>query len=343
MKRLFFIVFLFLFIFVGLSGFRFSDDHTVDPIRKCFVSRIDSLSFEDLLWFYQQQDTLSEFSNDQNLILGIKGVDSTTTFRSFGQFHPSLDSLGYFELYALRLIHQHSEIASFWNKTLKAELDSFSLKKDSLSKIFPSKPYRMRFVSENRSLAKQIELHKKGKSKIMLSLHNFGLAADVGIYRYKRYMRRGNMYQKMGLKAKELGLTWGGDFVGFPDPGHIQAFSNSANLIQRYPILAFEFEKYKVQYENTYLRQVNNRKAELVEDTKSLLENLNSIRLNKNCLCSKAIMPPKKDEITKLITQFISTPQAVVYVDLLEQWAYVQKGQTGYFYQLGTWKLDMKE
>lgn len=324
---------------LSLCSFRNVQKQTDNPIRKCQISAIQTLSFEDLLWFYQQQDTLSEFATYQNLTLGIKHLDATTTFKTFGQIHLSLDSLDQFELYALRLIHQHSEIASFWNKTLQAELDSFSFKKDSLMNIFTSKPYKLRFVSEIRSLAKQIELHKKGKSKIKLSLHNFGLAADVGLYRYKKYIRRGNIYQRLGFKAKELSLFWGGDFVGFPDPGHIQAFQNSANLIRQFPILGFEFEKYKGQYENTYLNQVAKGKAALVEDTKSLLDNLNSLRLDKTCLCSKAIIPSAEKEWDPVITKFISSPQAVVFVNLMEQWAYVQKGQTGYFYRLGTWKL----
>lgn len=341
MKRItsasFFILFLALILI--LSSFRNSQTQEEKPIRRCQMRAVDSLRFEDLLWFYQQQDTLSEFANDQNLILGITYLDSTTVYKTFGQIHPSLDSLAQLDLYALRLIHQHSEIASFWKKTLQVELDRFSLKKDSLSKIFPYKPYRMRYVSENRSLAKQVELHKKGKSKIMLSLHNFGLAADVGLYRHKKYVRRGDIYQRLGLKAKDIGLFWGGDFVGFPDPGHIQAFQNSANLIRQFPVLAFEFEKYKVQYENTYLQQVAKGKAILVEDTKSLLENLNTLRQDKTCLCAKAIMPTQNKALEPMISKFISTSQAVVFVNLLEQWAYIQKGQTGYFFNLGTWKL----
>lgn len=340
MKRLVLGIFFLLFLAFGLSSFKWAQENSENPIRICRLTKIYSLSFEDLLWFYQQQDTLSEFANDQNLTLGIRLKDSTQSFKTFGQSHPPLDSLNQFDLYALRLIHQHSEIASFWNKTLKAEIDSFSVKKDSLTKIFPPKPYRLRYVSENRSLAKQIELHKKGKSKIMLSLHNFGLAADVGLYRHKKYIRRGNIYQQLGSYSKELGLFWGGDFVGFPDPGHIQSFPNSASLIHKYPILGFEFEKYKATYENTYLNQVQKGKAYLVEDTKSLLNDLNTLRENRACLCSKAVMPAQGEEVNRLITKFISTPQAVVYVDLLEQWAYVQKGQTGYFYQLGTWKLN---
>lgn len=322
---------------LSLSSFRKVQQLDKYPIRVCRLSPIDSLSFEDLLWFYQQQDTLSEFSTYQNLTIGITFLDSSTTFKTFGPIHPPLDSLKQFDLYALRVIHQHSEIASFWNKTLQFEKDSFALKKDSLSKIFPQKPYRLRFVSENRSLSKQIELHKKGKSKIMLSLHNFGLAVDVGLYRHKKYLRRGHLYQKLGDKSKEIGLYWGGDFVGFPDPGHIQAFSNSASLIKKYPILGFEFEKYKVQYETTFLNQANRGKVSMVEDTKNLLENLNSLRLGRPCLCSNAMMPSINQEVNLKIQQFISIPQAVVYVNLLEQWAYVQKGQTGYFYPLGRW------
>ena len=37
-----------------------------------------------------------------------------------------------------------------------------------------------------------------GRSKTAISLHNFDLAADVGIYRKRRYLRRGMIYNKMG-------------------------------------------------------------------------------------------------------------------------------------------------
>ena len=54
------------------------------------------------------------------------------------------------------------------------------------------------------------------------------------------------IYDQYGYKAKEIGLYWGGDFVGFPDPGHIQAFLNSASLIQKYPEVALEYEPFKM-------------------------------------------------------------------------------------------------
>ncbi|MHA8065996.1 M15 family metallopeptidase [Aquirufa sp. ROCK2-A2] len=340
MKKRFSIFLIPIVLLLFLSGFIWTKDNPVSPIRRCKQINIDSISLEDLLWIYQQQDTLADYAVNQSLTLGWKSKDGTTTFKRFGQDHRSLDSLNKVELYALRLIHQHSEIASFWKQTLSSELDSFSIKKDTLLDKFHPKPYRLKFVSESRSLAKQIELHKKGKSKIMLSLHNFGLAADVGIYRHRKYVRRGNTYNRMGASAKELGLFWGGDFVGFPDPGHIQAFPNSASLVAKYPILGFEFEKYEGQYENTFQKQSALGKEYLVEDTKALLTQLNNIRLNQNCACSKAIMPSNDDEIVNLLKQFLSQNQAVVFANLKENWVYVQKGQSGYVYSLGKWTLE---
>ena len=325
-----------------LSGFVFTPSFE-EPLstRKCVSYQIDALSFEDLLWMFQQQDTLGDYAVNQNLILGIKNPDQTLEFKQFGQNHQALDSLNRFDLYALRLIHQHSEIASFWDHILQSEIDSFSIKKDSLSRIFPPKPYRLRFVSENRSLAKQVELQQKGKSKIRLSLHNFGLAADVGLYRKGRYVRRGEIYTRMGNKSKELGLFWGGDFIGFPDPGHIQAFLNSAALIEKYPILGFEFEKFKVHYENTYVKQFKAGRGALVEDTKALLAQLNQLRMDQTCACSSGIMPPNDLETKALLDKFLSKPQAVVYANLIENWVYIQKGSSGYFYSLGKWKSSL--
>jgi hypothetical protein len=332
-----------IFFILILSGFVFS--HSFEeplPTRNCVPVKIDSLSFENLLWMFQQQDTLADYAVDQNLILGIKKPDHTVVFKRFGQNHLDLDSLNKFDLYALRLIHQHSEIASFWKHILQPEIESFAIKKDSLTNIFPPKPYRLRFVSENRSLSKQVELQQKGKSKIRLSLHNFGLAADVGLYRKGRYVRRGEIYSRMGNKSKDLGLFWGGDFMGFPDPGHVQAFRNSAALIEKYPILGFEFEKFKVSYEKTYVKQFKAGRGALVEDTKSLLAQLNQLRMDQICACSAAIMPSNDMETKSLLDGFLTQPQAVVYANLIENWVYIQKGSSGYFYSLGKWKQSFQ-
>ena len=55
------------------------------------------------------------------------------------------------------------------------------------------------------------------------SFHNFGLAADITIYRGGAPAAgASNLYRLAGLLGEDLGFTWGGSFQHFYDPGHFQ-------------------------------------------------------------------------------------------------------------------------
>jgi len=117
-----------------------------------------------------------------------------------------------------------------WKSLVAPEVQQFRLLKDSLLSLFHPKGYRVRYLQQERDLAKQLRLVAAGRSKTAISLHNFDLAADVGIYRKRRYLRRGILYTQMGDLAKSIGMFWGGDFAGFPDPGHVQGLKMGRNL-----------------------------------------------------------------------------------------------------------------
>jgi hypothetical protein len=131
----------------------------------------------------------------------------------------------------------------------------------------------------------------------------------------------------MGQEAKQLGMYWGGDFVGFPDPGHVQRMVNSAHLVTKFPELAFEFEKFRDHYQAVYRR--NAQHLELVRDTEALLITLNRLKEGTVCACQYAIMP---QESTSQI-DFVG-----VEVNTRQNWVYIKPPQTnGYFYTLGRW------
>lgn len=309
-------------------------------LRTCQVSRIDSLSWKDLVWMYAQQDSLDRMLPIQNLTLILentsgqhseKTYQADSTFRMGGQVD---------EYLAQRLLIDKPDLTAFWALELADDIQLFQSLKDSLNAKFKFRYYRMRYSSETRSLAQQGLLQKRGRSKIALSMHNFSLAADVAIYRKKRYLKRGPMYDQMGAMAKELGLFWGGDFIGFPDLGHIQAFKNSAALLRQHPNLAFEFEHFKSNYESIYEQKANIGREDLVQDTQDLLEAMNEFRLNQACLCQYAMpVPPSAQDWIKLYQQ---DPKPRIHVNLQEQWAYVQRGTTGYFFPLGKWQRKIK-
>jgi hypothetical protein len=186
-----------------------------------------------------------------------------------------------------------------------------------------------------------MDLFNRGRSMTALSLHNFNLAVDVGIYRRGRYLRRSNRYEILGRLAKNLGAFWGGDFVGFPDLGHIQAFSNGANLVQKFPELTFEYIRYKYLYEQNYASALARGQGDLVEDTRQLIVELNKNRAQQFCACQQAITIPK-DLTAQWFEQFKGESTGYVYVDQKAGWVYIKNGDSGYFYPLGVYSFATK-
>ena len=192
----------------------------------------------------------------------------------------------------------------------------------------------MRYVSEYRSLEKQEHLLRLGRSKLPLSLHNFGFALDVGIYRGRKYLRRGTVYSQMGEKAKEIGLYWGGDFKGFPDPGHIQYFPNTANFIQAFPNVGFEFLRFKSIFQSNYQTAIEKGKEEFVQDTKQLLDVLDEKFPETKLISEFAISLPENIFLRKWLEEHKNQSQFVILFHQKEHWVYIQKGVQGYFWRV---------
>lgn len=290
-----------------------------------------NISFYILLLFAQVKDIHFPLKEPyQNFKIAI--IDSTNRWQwqQFDSLQNPKNPKNIFSIYANRQFGDQKHLHEFWDFYLDSTHTKFKNLSDSLLKIFPHKPYRMRYVSEYRSLEKQEHLLKLGRSKLPLSLHNFGFALDVGIYRGRKYLRRGQIYTNMGQKAKELGLYWGGDFKGFPDPGHIQYFSNTANFIKAFPLVGFEFLRIKPIFQSTYDSAIEKGRAEYVQDTKQLLEVLEDKFPEINLISPYAIALPIHQDLRNWISNEGQQAQFVIIYHAKEKWVYIQKGKQGY-------------
>lgn len=154
---------------------------------------------------------------------------------------------------------------------------------NQLPKELPN--YNFTVISDFRKTDSQEKLLKTGKSASPLSAHQFGLASDIAIKRKGRYLTGYTFYKIMGKKSIEQGLTWGGNFIGFVDPGHIQLFENSAKMLSEIPALAFEFERFRKYYVQRIEKMELIGKAKSVEDSKQLIQIMDLLNDGKICAC----------------------------------------------------------
>jgi hypothetical protein len=123
--------------------------------------------------------------------------------------------------------------------------------------------------------------------------------------------------------------------------GHIQAFSNGANLLRKYPALTFEYIRFKPIYEQNYQSALARGQIDLVEDTRQLLVEINKNRAQKVCACSQAI-PIPAGLTSEWFVQFKGMSTGYVYVNQQAGWVYIKSGDSGYFYSLGIYSFTAK-
>ncbi len=316
--------------FTWLSFGAFSQS-LVDSLRmECELQPINVLNFSDLLSIYRNHSGNFPTSDLQNIRLSLtnlQGVqnqiyEKDTLNQSLAQRHAN-SILG-------------ADVASLWRPIVFSDVQYFKVQKDSLKLLFHPHGYRWAILSEIRNISKQTMLVQKGKSRAALSLHNFDLAADIGIYRHRRYLKKGPIYVKMGEMAKKLGIFWGGDFKGFPDEGHLQAFSNGASLLHKYPSLSFEYERFRMIYEENLFKQLEVGNEENIQDTQALILEMNKSQEGKPCACRWARMLPT-DLLQTWDDHYLDEKSVYVTADLIKQWIYIKNGTSGYFYALGKW------
>lgn len=82
-----------------------------------------------------------------------------------------------------------------------------------------------------RTFSEQAELYSKGRTqpgRIVtnagpgMSMHNYSLAFDIGIFSDDKYLPESAQYASAGVIGKELGLHWGGDFKTIKDEPHFE-------------------------------------------------------------------------------------------------------------------------
>ena len=88
-----------------------------------------------------------------------------------------------------------------------------------------------------RSVAVQLELYNKKRSKVKFSFHNAtntdgvtnAYAADIidSRYAWSDKPETEEFWKALGRAANEQGLYWGGDWKSFKDWAHIQMYPNS--------------------------------------------------------------------------------------------------------------------
>jgi peptidoglycan LD-endopeptidase CwlK len=70
------------------------------------------------------------------------------------------------------------------------------------------------------------------------SNHNFQIAFDVGIFKGNTYVGESPAYKAVAVLGKQLGLTWGGDWVSLKDEPHYELRPHWATNMSESDMLA---------------------------------------------------------------------------------------------------------
>lgn len=212
------------------------------------------------------------------------------------------------QAYLGSLIHTPHYLYDRWTRILENDRATFLAKRDSIKTIMAEKHSSIKVISDLRSIANQRKYLSRKRTASPVSMHNFGLAADFAIFRGHRISNTLSSYKPLDTLTAQYGLTWGGNFVGFMDPGHIQYFKNGATLVQKYPVLRFEFEPYREFYLNTVEKAVKAGRINRVVDTADLLTLLNELRRNQPCTCGKIKKQINTNTLEKVRALLQKTP-----------------------------------
>ena len=100
-----------------------------------------------------------------------------------------------------------------------------------------TKGYEYKVICATRTYAEQAALYRKGRDlpgpKVTnalpgYSMHNFGLAIDMGVFQNGKYLddespaKADGFHRIVAAIAKNEGLRWGGDFKSITDTPHFE-------------------------------------------------------------------------------------------------------------------------
>jgi peptidoglycan L-alanyl-D-glutamate endopeptidase CwlK len=123
------------------------------------------------------------------------------------------------------------------DKKLASLEPGFRGKIDPVLQALRTEGFRPKIVFGWRSVAKQRELHRLGRTKVLFSFHNAqtpqgipsALAVDVVDERWAWNEPDCHVFfRALGRIGKAQGLVWGGDWASFRDWAHLQGRPNSA-------------------------------------------------------------------------------------------------------------------
>lgn len=122
------------------------------------------------------------------------------------------------------LTPEAQQAARIWLKAAKAVADA--------------EGYDVRIICGTRTYAEQDELYRKRprvtKARGGQSMHNFGIAWDIGIFRGKEYIGDHVLYAKVGKLYNQVpGIAWGGTWKSFVDEPHYQLEKYSSSSAAR--------------------------------------------------------------------------------------------------------------
>ncbi|MES2795794.1 MAG: M15 family metallopeptidase [Bacteroidota bacterium] len=305
--------------------------YTLDEVESvCDSSEIPKYSIFDVA-----NNLNSNYDFDKNarriilLIIDSQGVESLfsvdSSQNSLQIINDSLSSFGSLSaadsITLKALLVPNSKLYERWWSLVQPYREDFLVRRNRLFEYLPAElpNYEFKILSDLRQSENQQKLLKLGMSATPLSLHQFGLATDIAIKRRGKYMKGYTFYHIMGKEAIQQGLTWGGNFVGFMDLGHIQLFVNSAKLLSIIPELRFEFEPYRSYYNERIEKMTLEGKANLVEDSKELIQIMDLLNDEKLCLCESKIETVNIQEIDQnqklLSIQYQKESDYLVYLN----------------------------
>jgi peptidoglycan LD-endopeptidase CwlK len=245
--------------------------------------------------------------------------------------------------YLWALATQPRYLYTRWEKLLMEERINFLAKRDSIHAIMKNLSGSVRIISDLRSMANQQRYLEKNKTASPISMHNFGFAADFAIMRNNRISNNLSLYNPLNELTAQQGMTWGGNFVGFLDPGHIQQFKNGAEMLRKYPDLIFEFEPYRPQYNAWMNKMIGWGKEEKAGDTKELLTELNKFKKDKPCPCLNGKINNPNIKLKKVQDKIQSlgyqqNTDLLLIGDIKNQTLSLTTSNGTIIYEIGKWK-----
>ena len=275
--------------------------------------KVNSLSIYDIVQPFYLSDTLLHQKLvpqkvfvaiiDQQGNLKIAGVTAQTDEHPQEVVGSTLTLTWQEQEYLWALAAQPRYLYTRWEKLLSEGRAVFLVKRDSIYAVMKNLNGSVKIISDLRSMANQQRYLEKNKTASPISMHNFGFAADFAVFRNNKISNNLSFYHPLDELTAQQSMTWGGNFVGFLDPGHIQMFKNGAEMLRKYPDLIFEFEPHRLQYESWMNKMIGWGKEAKANDTKELLIELNKYKNDKPCSCQTGNVKPINSLILKAQNQ----------------------------------------